>query len=98
MNEITADLLTALADLQTMNRKQLAGELAELNTDDMRMLKQQLLRLSRLLELDSEPYIGKKVSGGYISGIKSKQGTPVRVLVDGTDLHEWRNVEDMMQG
>ena len=98
MNEITADLLTALADLQNMNRKQLAGELAELNADDMRMVKQQLLRLSRLLELDNEPYIGKKVSGGLISGVKTKQGTPVLVLVDGPDLHEWRNAEDMMQG
>lgn len=93
--DVISDLLITATELQNLNSKELSEKLKTLSEHEKSLLTGQVMKLAKLLNLNTHIYIGKRVANGVIAGTKNRDGVVYSALIDGPDIHEWHKCEDI---
>ena len=91
---VTADILESVADLKCFSDEQIIKGLESLSESEVDTIKEQGIRLFKLLRISHTIYVGRRVAKGIIAGTRIIEGYQ-EGLIAGPDFYQWQRVEEI---
>ena len=91
---VSADLLEAIADLKCFSDEQIIKGLTSFSESEVDTIKEQGIRLFKLLRISHTIYVGRRVAKGIVAGTRITDGYQ-EGLVAGPDFYLWQRVDDI---
>ena len=92
---VVADLLESIADLESFSDEQIIKGLASLSEAEVDTIKNQGVRLFKLMGISHKIYIGRRVEKGIIAGTRMTNGYQ-EALIAGPDFYQWQKAKDII--